>query len=313
MVYLLFTAPRRDEGAFAAWRAREVESAKDRALSPEATFHDELLTLSTQNHRRRQPVTPEVIGKVDLDKALAFYKERFADASGFTFVLVGNLDMDKTKTLVESYLGSLPAKHRHETWRDVNVRPPHGVAKKVVTKGTEPKSSVSLAFHGDAAWSRDAENDLRMLGEVLRIRLREVLREDMGGVYHVGAGGGLSRRPKREYGFSVTFGCAPENVDKLEKAVWDEIKAIQDHGIGDDYLAKVKELRRRQHEVSLRDNGYWLHELGAAYEYGDDPKQVLDFDAMVEKVSSARVQAAAKKYLTAGQYVLGELRPAAGP
>jgi zinc protease len=132
----------------------------------------------------------------------------------------------------------------------------------------------------------------------------------MGGVYGVNAGGGIARRPKQQYTFTVGFGCAPDNIDKLEKAVWDEIDAIKAHGIGDDYIAKVKELRRRAHETNLKDNGYWMRELERSYEYGDDPKQILDFDALVEKVSSARVQAAAKKYLPSTQYVLGELRPA---
>ena len=74
----------------------------------------------------------------------------------------------------------------------------------------------------------------------------------------------------------------------------------------------MKELRRRAHETSLRENGYWLRELERAYTYGDDPKLILDFDSMVDKVSSDRVRAAAKRYLTEAQYVLGELRPAAG-
>jgi zinc protease len=311
IVHLMFTAPRRDEGAFRSWRAREIERAKDRQLSPEASFRDELLVASTQNHRRRQPTTPATIDKVDLDKAMSFYRDRYADASAFTFVLVGNLDVEKTKTLVETYLGSLPATHRKEKWRDVHVRPPHGVVKKAVTKGSEPKSLVSITFHGDAPWSRDAQNDMQMLGEVLRIRLREVLREDMGGVYGVSAGGWIARRPRPEYSFTVGFGCAPENVDKLEKAVWDEVKALQEHGIGDDYVAKVKELRRRGHEVSLRDNGWWLRELQQAYDYGDDPKLILDYGSLIDKVSSDRVRAAARKYLSSTQYTLGELRPAA--
>jgi zinc protease len=310
VIHLMFTAPRRDEGAFQSWRAREIERAKDRLLSPEAAFADELMVAATQNHRRRQPVTPATIQKIDLDRALAFYKERYADASAFTFFFVGNLDVEKTRGLVETYLGSLPSTHRKETWRDVHVQPPPGVVKKRVTRGSEPKSFVSFTFHGDARWSRDAQNDMQMLGEVLRIRLREVLREDMGGVYGVHTGGVITRRPREAYSFSVGFGCAPENVDKLEKAVWDELKAIQEHGIGDDYIAKVKEQRRRAHELSLRDNAYWVHELQVAYAFGDDPKGILEFDAQVDKVSSERVRAAAKKYATSTQYVLGELRPA---
>jgi zinc protease len=186
---------------------------------------------------------------------------------------------------------------------------PKGVAKKTVAKGSEPKARVSLAFHGNETWSRDTANDMRMLGEVLRMRLREILREDMGGVYGVSAGGSIARRPKKEFTFSVAFGCAPENVEKLEKAAFDEIKAIQNGGIGADYIGKIKQLRRREHETNLKENGYWLAELAQAYRFGDDPKLVLDFDAMVDKISSDRVRAAAKKYLTSTQYILGELRP----
>jgi zinc protease len=192
------------------------------------------------------------------------------------------------------------------------VKRPRGVAKKAVAKGSEPKSSVSLTFHGTERWSPDADNDMRMLGEVLRIRLREVLREDMGGVYGVSASGGIARRPKPEYTFGVSFGCAPDNIDKLEKAVWDEIKALQTGGIGADYIAKVKELRRRAHETNLRENTYWMRELERSYTFGDDPKRILDYDAMVEKVTSDRVRAAAKRYLANTQYILGELRPATG-
>ena len=308
LAYLTFTAPRRDEGAFQAWRARETELVRNRRLSPEGTFYEDMLLFSTQNHRRRQPVTPELLQKVDLDKSIAFYKDRFADAAGFTFVLVGNLDLDKTKPLVETYLGSLPSKGKKEAWRDPNVRRPPGVAKKVVTKGSEPKSSVTLTFHGNETWSRDTENDMRMLGEVLRIRLREILREDMGGVYGVGASGSIARRPRPEYTFNVSFGCAPENIDKLEKAVFDEIKAIQTNGIGQDYIDKVKELRRRAHETAMKENSFWLSQLERAYTFGDDPKLIPDIEPMTAKVTSDRVKAAAKKYL-GGTYILGELRP----
>ncbi len=311
LVYLAYTSPRRDESTFRSWKARELEEAKDRLLSPEAAFRDEMLVFSMRNHPRRQPTTPAVIDRVDLDKAMSFYRDRFADASAFTFVLVGNLSLERTKSLVETYLASLPASHRNETYKDVDARWVPGVAKKEVARGTEPKSLVSLTFHGDEKWSRDAQNDMQMLGEVLRIRLREVLREDMGGVYGVSVGGAVTRRPRQQYRFSIAFGCAPENVAKLEAAVWAEIQEIQDKGIGDDYVAKVKEMRRRAHQTATSENAYWLRELSSAYAFGDDPKGILDFDSFVDKVGSDRVKAAAKKYLAKTQYVLGELRPAA--
>jgi zinc protease len=313
MVHLRFTSPRRDDAAISAWREQETERAKNRRLSPESVFEEDMTLFRTSGHRRRQPTTPEMIQKIDVAKAFQFYRDRFSDASGFTFVIVGTLDLDRTRVLVEAYLGSLPSTKRKETYRDIDVHRPKGVAKKDVTMGSEPKARVTLTFHGPETWTLDTDNDMRMLSAVVRMRLREILREDMSGVYGVSVGGMVGRRPKQEFTFNVAFGCAPENIDKLEKATFDEIKAIQDKGIGADYVAKVKQLRKREHETSLKENGYWVGELARAYLYGDDPKNVLKFDELLAKVSSDRVRAAAKKYLTMNQYVLGELRPSAAP
>ena len=97
------------------------------------------------------------------------------------------------------------------------------------SQGTEPKSFVSARRStATETWSRDGERDVAILGEVLEIRLREVLREDMGGVYGVQASAGdRARAAAASASFDGRFGCAPENVDKLMKAVFDEIKTVQ--------------------------------------------------------------------------------------
>ena len=62
-----------------------------------------------------------MVDQMDLQKSLAFYKDRFADASDFTFVFAGSFDVAAIKPLVERYLGSLPSLHRQETWKDVGI------------------------------------------------------------------------------------------------------------------------------------------------------------------------------------------------
>jgi zinc protease len=311
MIHLSFTSARRDDKAFSAWRTREIENVKNRRLSPEATFFEDMLVFQTQNHPRRRPTTPEVVQQVDLDKAFAVYADRFADASDFSFVFVGNLELPKLERLVETYLASLPTKQRKESWRDVKVNWPGGVRTKTIQKGSEPKSRVTLTFHGRQKWSRDAENDLRMLTEALRFRLRQILREDMGGVYGVQVNGSISRRPRQEYRLNIGFGCAPDSVEKLKQAVFDEIQSIQRDGVKQEYVHKIQQARRSAHEVELKQNGYWLRELQRAYTHGDDPRLIPEIEPMVEKISVDRIRAAARRYADSKQYVLGVLEPAA--
>jgi zinc protease len=303
------TAPRKDVKAFNAWKQDQLEWVKNRKLMPEVNFFDEMTTVQTANHLRRRPATTEMIEQVDADKALAIYKQRFADANGFSFVFVGNVDPATLQPLVETYLGSLPAKGRKEKWKDINIKYPTTKVTKTITAGTEPKSFVSLTMNAKDKWSRDNERDAKILSMVLRIRLREVLREDMGGVYGVQVGAYTNREPTQRRGFRVFFGCKPENVETLKQAVFDEVGKIAKEGIGPVYLEKVSEQLRRQHEVDLKENSWWLDNLQEAYYFGDKFEVVADVDAIVKRVTSDHVKAAAKKFFDPNHYVLGVMQP----
>jgi zinc protease len=254
-------------------------------------------------------VTAEMIEQVNLDKAVAVYKDRFGDLGTFTFVFVGNLDLEKLKPLVETYLGGLPSKGRKEKWKDVGVRHLKGKVTKTVVAGTEPKSHVQITFSGDDKWTLDGERDARVLQMALRMRLREVLREDMGGVYGVSVSGGLVREPKPRRSFTISFGCDPDNVDKLRDAVFAEIAKIQKDGLGDSYLTKITEQLRRAHEVDLKENRYWMGLLRSAYYYGDDFAALADNEAVVKRVTVANLKASALRFFDDKNTVIGILKP----
>jgi zinc protease len=281
---------------------------ENRRARPETVFRDEMTLKMYQGHPRRLPTTKETIGQVDLDVALEVYRDRFSDAGDFTFVIVGNFDPETLRPLVLTYLGGLPATEREESWRDVGANMPDEVVKFSVTKGLESKSRVQITFGGDASWSRQSSHDISSLAGVLRIRLREVLREDMGATYGVSVYGGISRRPTERYGLTVSFGCGPENVDGMLEAVFAEVESIK-AGVDDDYIGKVREIQIRQRETSLRENRFWLNVLAGAYRYDTDPRLVLEYDDLVASVSAERIVNAAKLYLDGERYVQGVLYP----
>lgn len=312
LLHLRFTAPRKNKDDFTAWKAGQQEWVRNRKLNPESVFFDEVSAVMASNHMRYQPPTLDMLEKVSQDKAFEIYNDRFADAGDFTFTFVGNIDEAKFRPLIETYVASLPATGRNEKWKDIGLKQPKGVKKVRSKAGTEPKSFVYLTMHGQEKWSWEKKDDLDMLGGVLRIRLREVLREDMGGVYGVFSGGGISRRPKQRYGFQIGFGCAPANAEALKKAVFKVIAEVKKKGANAEIITKLKEKRRRSYETDSKENYWWLRGLQDHYRFGTDATKMLEIDKSVNRVSSKRVQAAAKKFLNTKSMIDGLLLPVDG-
>ncbi|MBL0218125.1 MAG: insulinase family protein [Myxococcales bacterium] len=312
LIYLRMTSARKDDEAFGVWKGTVAEQLTNRLRVPEVQFAIQSQDVLFKGNARRKPPTAEDVNKVNQDQALAFFKDRFGDASDFTFTIVGKFDVAKLKPLVETYLASLPAKGRKEKEKDLSIRRVGGVVKKTWNLGSEPKARVSVAFMGDEAWSRDKERDMFILSSVTSIRLREILREDMGGVYGVGAGGFLARTPHQERTFSLQFGCAPDAVDKLIKAAFDEFTAISTNGIGADYLDKVKQTYLRERETSMKTNGFWIDWLSSSYRYKEDPSIILDPSKVIARMTTENVKAAAKRYIDFKAYYQAVLMPAAG-
>lgn len=312
LTYLHFTQPRLDPEAAANFIQRFSAMVANRNQRPETVYLDEFQKRFTQDHPRRQPITAETVQGIDPDKALAIYRERFADASDFTFFFVGNFEPESIRSLVETYLGGLPVLDREETWKDPGVEHPGGVVTFEVEAGIEPKSTVRLIFHGEAEWSREQSFLINSLGQLLRIRMIELLREDLGLTYGVGISGSLSWRPDEEYAMTFSFGCSPDEVDRIVEAMMTELKRMAEEGVDADLVDKVKASLEREREVQLKENTFWLGILDAYWTRGSDPRLILAFDDLVALLTPESMQDALRTYLDFDQYFLGVMVPEPG-
>jgi zinc protease len=309
MIYLYFTAPRKDSSAFLSYQSKMKSVLANRSADPETDFEDTLQVTMSQYHPRRLPWTVDRLSKMNLDKSIEIYKQRFADAGDFTFVFVGNFDTESLKPIVEKYLGSLPSLQRNERWRDNGIRPPKGVVEKTMKRGIDPKSQERLIFTGPFEWSIMSRFELNALVNVLQIKLREALREEKGGTYGVGVDADPSLEPIPQYRLSISFGCDPKRVDELTKTVFQQIDSIRNFPIDQSYIKKVKETDRRERETGLKQNGFWLATLRFYYEYNEDPGQILTLEERLNKLTPELIQKAAKKYLNLENYVKATLYP----
>jgi zinc protease len=312
LIYLYFTAPRQDSVAFLSYLAKMRGALENRNARPEAAFEDTMLVTMAQHNPRRRPFTVPTLDEMNLKKSFAFYRERFADASDFTFIFVGTFAEKEVEPLILTYLGTLPSLGRHDKWRDVGIRPPEGVITKTVMRGIEPKAQVRIVFSGPFTWSRENRHAIVALASVLRIKLREALREEKGGTYGVSVSGSPIHYPRNEYRFNVAFGCAPERVDELVKTAFEQIDSLKNFGVSETYITKVKETEWREREVSLKQNGFWLSALEFCLSNDIDPKQILTYNELVATLNSDVIRNASRTYLNTQGYAKFILLPSQG-
>ena len=298
LVHLYFTQPRKDEKAFAATMARTRSFNANSLANPSNYFRSEVNKIMNNNHPRQIYIpTEEQLDEVKLDEAFRIYQDRFSDAGDFTFILVGNFEIDQMKAMLETYIASLPTNKREENWKDLGVESFRGTMEKVWRKGKEPKSQVMLKYTGDFEWNSKNRFHMSTAISVLRIMMRESMREDMGGVYGVRVSGGSSRDPKSEYEVTVSFTCDPDEADALINTAMKDIEDLQKNGPSEKNMVKVKETLRKELEEGLTLNRYWLNYLFGAMRYETDPSNILKQEGRIDALTAKEVQMAAQKYL----------------
>lgn len=309
LIYLYFTQLREDSAAFIALKNRFKGFYENRSASPEAAYQDTISVTITQHHPRYKPWTIETIEKMERKKSLEFYRHRFADASDFIFIFVGNFRLESIKSLIQIYLGNLPALHRQETWKDVTYNYPPGVVEKVVKKGVEYKSQSQIIFHGDDQWSLEKEWTMETLLEVMRIKLRERIREELSGTYGVRLGGTLSRYPRERFQINISFGTSPERVDELTREIFAQIDSLQNYGMKDIYLSKVREMSLQQLQIDMKENDFWLDQLENCYFLNQSPLTILEKEKFLQDIQMVEIQNAARRYLDKNNYIQVTLYP----
>ena len=309
LIYLNFTRPRADATVFDVMKSQMKTMLANQQASPEWAFRQMLQTTLSQNHLRARPMTPEMVDQMDLQKSFAFYKSRFADASDFTFVFAGAFDLATMRPLVERYLASLPSLRRGETWKDVGITPPKGVVERTVRKGIEPKSQVDIVFTGPFTFDAPNQATLGTLGVVLETRLRERLREALGGTYGVQVDASASKISQARYRVTIDFGCDPARTEELVKSLFREIEALKANGPTDVEINDARQALLRQHDSDLAQNDRLVAELAERYEQAEDVEEFFDLPALYTSVTAAGVRDAARLWLDTGNYVRVTLLP----
>lgn len=303
LLWLNATAPRLDTAAIKALKSQFHAMLQQRDASPESAFSDTITITMGRNSPRAQPLTAERMDRLDADKALALYREWFRDFGEATYLIVGNVSLDSLRPLVSQWLGGLPADGTKHAWRDVEPLPPEGVLTKVVRKGKAPVASQLIVFTGPAnPGGPESELVAAAAAQILQERLLDKLREAMGATYGVDVTTSISRVPRKAFNTTIDFKSSPQQADTLWKAAQEIIATFRKEGPTADELQKFVAQVRREQEVAVKTNEWWLGQL-ANYAMPDGPRfgrplsEMLEWSKRLDGITTTIVQDAAKKYL----------------
>ncbi|MCH3924451.1 MAG: insulinase family protein [Bacteroidales bacterium] len=310
-LYMYFDCPRKD---------KEVLDAKVSALqtqinalknSPEFAFQIQMQKSMRPNDKRTiQIPTEKQLKELNIDEMYKIFRERFSNASDFTFEFVGNFSIDSITPLIEKYIGGIASKNSKENWKDVSAKFATGMVNDVVYKGTEDKSMIVLANEKDFSWNEKDKKAVDIMGEILQIKVTEKLREELGATYSPYLGVDYSKYPTPKFNMIAYYTCAPANLDKVEKATWDVVDAMINQGPSEADVNKAKEQLIRRREASYTSsNNFWLGVIQSSIWYEQPISNMETYKNSVNAITAADVKAAAAKYLSHNTYVKVTLKP----
>ena len=301
LLYLSFTDQHKDPEAVEAWKSKIKDMLKNASANPRAAFKDSLNVALYKENPRKMSLKPEEIDQTDYDRILQIWKERFGDASDFTFTFVGNIDEKELKPLVEKYIASLPSTYSKEKPGTDKV----GIRMENYTNHFEKPmqtltSTVYAAYVGKCKYSLENNIKLNMFDQIMDIVYTATIREEEGGTYGVGTQSVLSKETDT-WMFLFGFDTNPEMQKKLQKRAISELEKTITEGPSEKDFNKVKEYMLKSHTENLHENKYWLGVINTYNRYGID--NMSGFEDIVKKQTPESIQKLMKKLFSKAAFI----------
>lgn len=310
LLALHFGEPREDQEVFESIRRRTEGQLRNAEAQPNFQFSTTLQRLLWQDHPRSRPITAERIAELDYNRVLEIYRDRFADPGNFTYFFVGDIEIDKLRRLVSQYIAALPTLERDERFADLGMRYPEERIIETVRAGQAPQSLVAILFNGRHEYDQRENIALRSLAEVLRIRLREALRQDEGSIYSLSTQAQVQQFPWERYVVQIVFGADPDESEAIAERARGEIARIVEGELDETYVERAREAQSRTFEQGMRENTFWRSNLMSMYRNERDPVQIAEYPDVLESIDRDTIVDMARRRLAEEQFIQLILLPA---
>ncbi|NLI35326.1 MAG: insulinase family protein [Bacteroidales bacterium] len=288
LVYLTFTSPRKDMNAFDSYKIQLKSQLKNQAMNPNSAYQDSITKCIYGNLPRTMRMKEYMVDKINYDKILEMYKERFKDAGDFTFFFVGNVDEAILKPYLEKYIASLPSSGKKEDSKKMMFVRPGVITNEFDKQQETPKSQVFMMLTGDEKQTQRNSMMSDMLGQLLDIVYTKTIREDAGAAYSVNCQCGLNSYPKQQAMLEISFSTAPEKKNLAMKLVAEGLQNMIKNGPDAKDLEKVVEYKLKKHAEMVKENAYWMSILTQQWLLGVDFS--VNYDSVLKNITAKDIQ-----------------------
>ncbi|MBQ5753478.1 MAG: insulinase family protein [Alistipes sp.] len=311
LIYLKFTDPRFNEDDFKAVLNQYISYVDNLKSNPDFKAGEQQQKTLYNNHPRRQQISSEILKDIRFDRLAPIYKQLLANAGDFTVYVVGNVDLDTFKPLVEKYIGSLPTKKKQTKRIDDGVRLAKGeVVNNFTIEMQQPKVNVNRIYTGEMEYTLDNSMTMIFLQEALRSRYLVSIREEKGGTYGVQVGGSFDDDCVQTYALRVVFDTNEQMADELSEIVVAELKKIAEQGPLAEDLEKTREYLLKDWAARLQQNRPWMNYIMKYDIYGDKVNNIADGERIIKEMTADKVKALAAKILSDNNMAYITMRPA---
>lgn len=310
LIYLNFTGVRKDDNAFAALINGYKASLANSASDPRKAFSDSVNVMLTNHNPRTVIFNTETLDKVNQDKALAIFRERFSNPADFTFIFTGNVDPNnkEMKDAICTYLGGMKAAQAIEKYTDNGIRYPKGKVSDYFEKQMKVnKASNFILYSGVLPFDMTNRTVMTAIGNILSIRYVESIREKEGATYGVGVRGSLIKTPINEALLMMQFDTDPARQTKMIGLIHEEVQKIAKEGPLPADVQKVKENMLKEYSEKLAENSWWSAALNLYYQ--DKLNMLTDYKPVVEALSPKIIESVLNKVVSQGNVMEVVMKP----
>ena len=303
VIYLQFSRIRSEREAYLSSQESIKNQLDNLNANIETIFSDTLFSIAFNNNPRTNRLKANDLDKIDYNRIIEMYKERFADASNFVFVFTGDIEKESIKPLIEQYLATLPALYRIEKADESQIVPYQKgeIVSHFSQNLTESVSKIALLYTGKIPYDLKNLIITQSLNTILESKFYEKLLPYGFDISNIFTEVDLYDFPEGRSSIQIFIDATPDTQNSIIEIVKAEIKKIAEEGPNDEILRNsINRIFKKRYEI-LQTNDYWLNILSAYYSSNFDSHS--NYEEILNSIKMDDIKEFTKELINQGNLI----------